>query len=499
MALTRRFFIGGATAFGAFGGNRFLEAIGATLPGKAPSLTFGVVSDVHVRDSSNSASGIATLRHTLEWFRDQGVDAVMAVGDLADFGMVEELQAVAQAWYEVFPDDKAPDGRRVEKLFVYGNHDYHGYLYGDHAVKRHAKEASHIDFGAWSRNHILRSDLAGWWKKIFHEDYTRLYRKEIKGYTFLGQHWDDGTGMETRYGNCPFGEELKGFLEAHGQSLDPTRPFFYFQHPHPKNTCYGPWAWGHDRGLVTEVLSSYPNAMAFSGHSHYSLTDERTIWQGAFTSVGTSSLRYTGTPYDQRSPFGYENTTTGQPCDEQKVMADFSAGDCRQGMLWRVYDDQVVVQRREFVSDLFVGPDWVLPLQTVEPKPFDFASRMKKARVPEFPKGAKVTVKKVKAKTCKGGEKDAYELTFPPALADAASRPWEYEVVAQGENEKKQSFHVMAEGFNHARTHRRATADMMCRIPTDRLPKGLRSFSVVPLDCWWNRGKALAVDVVAQF
>jgi hypothetical protein len=76
-----------------------------------------------------------------------------------------------------------------------------------------------------------------------------------------------------------------------GKKIDPSLPFFYVQHPHLKDTCYGPWAWGHDAGITTKTLSAYPNAIAFSGHSHYSLTDERTIWQGAFTSVGTGSFR----------------------------------------------------------------------------------------------------------------------------------------------------------------------------------------------------------------
>ena len=508
MNISRRFFIGGATAFGAFGGNRFFEAFGGVAPAQKPNLKFGVVSDIHITcvgaDQKMEGWGNnLTFRHTLEWFRDQGVDAVMVVGDLADNGMVEQLQAVAQAWYAVFPDDKAPDGRKVERLFVYGNHDYHGYLYGDHAAKRHAKEAPGTEFGAWSRDHVLRSDIGGWWKKIFNEDYSRLYCKTIKGYTFLGQHWDDGKGMETKYGNCPFGVELKSYLDANGKSLDPKKPFFYFQHPHPKNTCYGPWAWGHDSGLVTQTLSSYANAIAFSGHSHYTLTDERSLWQGAFTSVGTSSLRYTGMPYNQRLPFGYENTTTEgkgtAEADAKKVMAKFNGGDCRQGMVWNIYDDCIVVQRREFLNNVFLGPDWVMPLTTAEAKPFDFAARAKKARAPEFPQGAKVVLKKVKAKTRKTNghdsvEKDAYELKFPAALAVTGARPYEYEVVAYGAEGKTESFHFIAEGFNHALSHKKATADMVCRVALDRLPAGTTHFTVAPMDCWWNKGAAVKVE-----
>lgn len=509
MQFTRRFFIGGAAAFGAFGGARFRPLLAGEAPAKRPNLVFGVVSDIHVTHvgAGEKAEGWGnnlTFRHTLEWFRDQGVDAVMVVGDMADHGMVDQLQAVAEAWYAVFPNDRAPDGRRVEKLFVYGNHDYHGYLYGDHAAKRHAREAKEASFDAWSRAHVLRSDLAGWWRKIFHEDYARLYRKDVKGYAFLGQHWDDGKGMETKYGGCPFGLELKGYLGAHGKALDPKRPFFYFQHPHPKDTCFGPWVWGHDAGLSTQVLSAYPNAIAFSGHSHNTLTDERALWQGAFTSVGTSSLRYIGTPYNQRLPFGYENTSTegktAAACNARKVMGDFSAGDCRQGMLWRVWDDCIVVSRREFLSDLSLGPDWVMPLAAAEPRPFAFAARAKKAKAPQFPKGAQARLRKVKAKTRRtpgydAAEKDAWELTFPAALAEDGARPFEYEVVAHGAEGKTEAFHVVAEGFCHPRGHRRARADSSCRVAADRLPPGATRFTVTPLDCWWNRGAPLEAKI----
>lgn len=502
MKLSRRFFIGGAVSFGAFAGNRFVKAAPGTFLGKKPNLTFGVVSDIHITkvgadEKMASWGNNLTFRHTLEWFRDQGVDAVMVVGDMVDTGMVEELQAVAQAWYAVFPDDKAPDGRTVEKLFVNGNHDYHGYLYGDHAAKAYPDEAER-------RRHVLRNDLGGWWKKIFNEDYSRLYRKTIKGYTFLGQHWDDGTGMETKYGSCPFGVELATFLDANGKTLDPSLPFFYFQHPHPKDTCYGPWAWGHDSGLVTKTLSAYANAIAFSGHSHYTLTDDRSLWQGAFTSVGTSSLRYTGMPYNARHPAGYENTTTEakerDTLDAQKVMGKYNGGDCRQGMLWNIYDDRIVVQRREFLSNLFVGPDWVMPLGAAEPKPFAFAQRAKKTTAPEFPADAKIVLKKIKAKTRKtpsgdAAEKIAYELTFPAALGAAGSRPHEYEITAEGAEGKTAIFHVIAEGFNHALEHPRAKADSSFCVAADRLPAGLKRFSVRPLDCWWKKGAPLSVDV----
>ena len=122
MNISRRNFLIGGAAFaslGAFGGNRFKRAAAGFKAGGRPRLRFGVLSDIHIlrigADEKMSGSGNnLTFKHALEWFRSQGVDAVVIAGDMADKGMDENLMAVADAWYSVFPDDKHPDGRRVE-------------------------------------------------------------------------------------------------------------------------------------------------------------------------------------------------------------------------------------------------------------------------------------------------------------------------------------------------------------------------------------------------
>ena len=509
----RQFFIGGAAAtgvFGAFGGNRFFAAAGFKADG-APKLRFGVVSDIHITkvgadEKMEGWGNNLTFKHTLEWFRSQNVDAVVIAGDMADKGMVDQMEAVAQAWYAVFPDDRYPDGRPIEKVFVMGNHDYHGYLYGDYAAKVYPDRDERV-------KHVLRSDFATRWKRIFNEDYARFYCKKIKGYTFLGQHWDDGKGMETGHGSCDFGAELQAFLAAKGGTLDPSLPFFYVQHPHPKDTCYGPWAWGHDRGKVTQALSAYPNAIAFSGHSHYSLTDERSVWQGAFTSVGTSSLRYSGMPYNECPPFGYENTPTegkqGWRYDAAKLMRRFAGGDCRQGMLWSVYDDCIVVKRREFLSNLDVGDDWVLPLPSAEPKPFAFAERAKKFRAPSFPAGAKLAVSTVKAKS-RGGksrdgkeslpsvEKSAFKVVAPAAVADKNARLYKLEFVAESKDGTKKTKLIIPEGFNHAPGHKKSSATSFCLFARDEFAAGDVRFTVTPFNCFGARGTPLVSNWVAN-
>ena len=302
-ATTRREFLrfsagGFAASWAMFHATALAEAVAPR-----PPLRLGGVSDIHIRNNGKTANNYVggttgTFRAALQYFRDKRVDAVVIAGDMADKGLDTHLLAVAEAWYSVFPDDKYPDGRPVAKFFVTGNHDWEGFNYGKLAEKLYPDAAERA-------KHVLQKDMAGWWEKAFHEPYAPIYSKEIKGYTFIGAHWDmGGYGPEAGKKVYAFGR-IADFMSANGKKIDPALPFFYVQHPHPKDTCYGSWAWGHDKGIVTKTLSAYSNAVAFSGHSHYSLTDERSIWQGAFTSVGTSSLRYTGLPIRERVPDGF--------------------------------------------------------------------------------------------------------------------------------------------------------------------------------------------------
>ena len=501
----RQFFIGGAAfgALGAFSGCRFFPSAAAASDG-APRLRFGVISDIHIlrtgADEEMGAYGNSlTFRHTLEWFRSQNVDAVVIAGDMADRGMDVHLMAVSEAWYAVFPGDRYPDGRPISKFFVTGNHDWHGYTNGNIAETLYPDAAERA-------KHILQKDMAGWWEKAFHEPYAPIYSKEIKGYTFIGAHWDmGGYGPEAGKKVYAFGR-IADYMARNGKKLDPALPFFYVQHPHPKDTCYGPWAWGHDKGIVTQTLSAYSNAIAFSGHSHYTLTDERSIWQGAFTSVGTSSLRYTGLPTREFVPQGFENgrafADDAWRRDALKIHGMFNRGDCRQGMLWDVYDDHITVKRREFLSNLDIGEEWVLPLPVAESRPFAFAERAKKVNAPQFPAGSapEITVVKVKNRggtspdgkeTIPSQEKPTYRIVVPPVVKDNRARLYTLEFTAEAQGVAPQKKVVLPLGFNHALAHEQNAKKHTCYFRVEDFGKGPVRFTVTPVGCFGARGRPL--------
>jgi hypothetical protein len=489
-AISRRGFIGGAAACGM---SSFAAAAGNFRSGR-PNLRVGVLSDIHIRIDGATGRKVdysddATFIHALEWFRDQGVDAVMITGDITDYGKISEMQLVADDWFRVFPGDRAPDGRKVERLFVMGNHDW-DYFPSDAAgnLRRYgAAEAADIP------KNLICGDPDGVWRRIWHEPLERVFMKNVKGYVFAGAHWMGGKGPGRYSATGPF-------LEKHRRDIDPSRPFFYMQHPHPKDTVC-PWTRFHDGGASTGILSTFPNAVALTGHSHYSLTDERCIWQGAFTSVNAGCLRFTEPPLDSRPPLGWENTRAAHNQklnDPGKMMplmwADWTG---RQGMLMDVYDDRIVFVRRDFLHDLSLGDDWVVPLGAGASKPYKFAPRAERSLAPEFPAGARLKVRKIRAKSRgvdgRGGgapETDAFEVTVPQADAVSTARPFEYELAAVDEGGKRTELTPLLDaGYAHSPKNAGRQVPLKCPVAFDRLPKSGRfRFEAVPVGNWGKKG-----------
>ena len=179
--ISRREFISGAAAFGLVGWRLFAAPPGWKHGGK-PNLVFGVISDTHLR-TRHGASGKPGknwpnryLAVALRYFKSQNVDAVVHCGDMAHRGQVEEMQFHANVWRKVFGKD-AP-----VKLFVTGNHDSDGAGYGGF-------EAGNYPDPVVRAKHVLATDMAGNWERIWGEKYEPVWHKEVKGYHFFGSNW----------------------------------------------------------------------------------------------------------------------------------------------------------------------------------------------------------------------------------------------------------------------------------------------------------------------
>ncbi len=488
VGITRGEFLKLSLCSGAFAATRPLRVLAEDLPAGNPNLILGIISDVHVamrrKNGQLVFEGEERLRRTFEWFRSRRVDAVAICGDMADQGLREELNAVGRSWLSVFPDDKAPDGRHVEKLFVYGNHDWEGYKYGDAARKF---------FGAEGYDHAINKDLAAAWREAFREEYAPIWRKEIKGYSFVGAHWiaDHCRGWDEI--GVP---QAAPWFKSNMRTLDPKKPFFYLQHPPLKDTCHGPWHWGHDIGEMTRLFAeSFPNAIALTGHSHASLSDDRAIWKKEFVSINAGSLKYTGLEYGDLAPNIRENDGGMRGLSAEmlarRVMRRISTGDGHHGLLARVYDDRIIFERRDFEDLGLLGEDWILPLgKGVAIRHGNVA--------PQFANGAALAVHMGSGKNRGGGavrseDQVALEIKIPPANRHCAGRVFDYRITIAGTNGATDEKFVFSEGFHRSATSSRANAPTIFKVALGALSaRGDLDIRVAPRSSLGAEGDALA-------
>ena len=410
--IDRRSFLTSATVLAAAGAMR--PTIAALQPKGPPRLRFGILSDIHITDEASTGPFEKALRKFDEW----KADGVIACGDLADWGVIPQLERVAATWFKVFPGGRRSDGAKVENLMHYGDHDTSGYFYRGNpgCVK------TYPDVEKMKKDIIPLGDRKAIWENAFKEEWAPIVHTRVKGYDFILSHFTRGEKGNEWGDNVPGLEE---FFEKLAPKLEKNKPFFYSQHRIPRGTVGNEYLYGQDDGSTTKLFSKYPDLMAFCGHAHLACFDEQALWQGAFTCLQVPSLSYNTTQGGRDN--GYASATPWKSPRWQ--MQFFPLGHTKQGLFAKVYDNAIVISRHDFRFGQILGPDWVIPLPLSGDRPFAYARRAQTEPVPVFPDGAEVSVTRRMKKDRTGKERDIYEVTFPAAVSKVgAPRAHDYEV-----------------------------------------------------------------------
>ena len=390
--MNRREFLFSAGAVTLVSGCRSFDLFGA------PEMTFGVVSDIHV----TTPKSCRMLERSLRYFRRRGVDAVMIPGDLTDWGLKSGLVSVKRTWDKVF------GGTDVVPLFCTGNHDYDGWAYGDMTMEMHANGYSEDE-------RLTKLGLAETWKEVFGEDFANVRCRRVKGFGFV---------------SCEFGakdgKELKAWFDANGSQLKGTKPFFFFQHLPIKGTTVDSFGWA-DGGVTKPVLDGYANCIAFTGHTHCPFIDERQIWQGEFTAVGTPSLSYAWYLGTNENGEGNRQGKSKQAMQMIPDRRDLRGG---QGFLVSVWSDKVVIERRDLEEDAEGAPEWLVPLPAGSAKPYANGVRDGKEPVPQFPADAALDVETRNTENRMGHWTIVMNCEFPSAVVPNGCRVFDYEIKA---------------------------------------------------------------------
>lgn len=220
-----------------------------------PVLRFVACSDIHLDGDKNQQAAIrfANLFNDMYEYAEgceyKNLDAVLVAGDFTGGGAEKEYQI-----YNKIIEENKKDETQV--LTILGNHEFIDYRDVDATVG--------YDVFRQYINEDVDTDIV------------------INGYHFIGVSYDDNG--KTYSGKTEWlDERLKN-----ATAEDPDKPVFVYQHPHPALTVYGSVNWSDVDTRM--VLSKYPQVVSFSGHSHYTPSDPRSVWQGDFTAVGCGSL-----------------------------------------------------------------------------------------------------------------------------------------------------------------------------------------------------------------
>jgi len=334
-----------------------------------PIVRFTVASDVHLKDSGGEAeayrlglmmrSSYAIAASSSSYTK---LDAVAFAGDITDSGTPTELQQ-----FKGICDANLQGA--TKNLTILGNHEY----------------------GYDSANTISN------FESIVGLPYR--FNTEINGIHFIGVSPDNGGSGYTVETQIWLNNQLKKAVAE-----NPTNPIFVFQHHHIWGTVYGSESWGTID--LTAVLSQYPQVIDFSGHSHYPMNDPRSIWQGAFTALGTSTLSY----------FEMEAFMFGP--------GQFPAGNHNAAQMYVVEVDAHGATRIrcfDLLANQFVGETYFIATPSDKTTfAYNTANRRAKDDNPVFAADTKLTVTK--------NTDGSYSINFPAATDKLIVRQYEIEV-----------------------------------------------------------------------
>lgn len=265
---------------------------------------FAVMCDLHFGNHEGEGPMVKVPRALRHLLGKGQLDALFICGDLTDGGTAAQYADLRK----VFADTTiVPEGLRV--VFMQGDHDNYDAN----------GQANYLSYTGQPLDQFL----------------------DIKGYPFIT------FSIRGRRGYDGYDDVERTYLERQlerAARLYPGKPIFVFTHVPTYGTVYGSCAgeggWGTH--LLADIVEKYPQVVLFSGHSHFPLSDPRSIHQGRFTSVNVGSSTYAEIEPDCVDegihPADYENVTEGLI-----VSADASANLTLQR--WDTFRDEEILPR----------------------------------------------------------------------------------------------------------------------------------------------------------
>lgn len=237
--------------------------LGSVHDGK--NLRVGILGDTQLpgseeEEQANKGVYKANLKAALELMKEQKVDLLIHVGDFCEVASDFGYQTYLSVFNEVYSDAAS----RPVTQYIMGNHDF--WTEGSHG------------YPGYKQNLFE--------KNLEQSPWTHLI---LNGFHFIAASPDSGDSSRAYTGRAlNWLDEQIALAEKEAEK--DGKPIFVITHQNPSATVYGSGEWG-DQSLKS-LLDKYPQAVSISGHSHFSILDERSIYQDKFTAFTTQSIAY---------------------------------------------------------------------------------------------------------------------------------------------------------------------------------------------------------------
>lgn len=445
------------------------------------TLSVAVISDLQLPNSkSKDTHQYESFEKTLTMIKDRNPDVLIIAGDYTDVGTRNAWGTYKEIYDKVMADSKEPI-----MMGIMGNHDYWlPYFAECFEVPTPAKQI----------------------KRFTKYTGQPLYSHQtVNGYHFICWSSSDGSYDKSYENKDQMRAEIEKAIED-----DPSKPVFVITHLNPSETAYGSDEWGNDD--INEVLKDYPQVVSLSGHSHYSLLDERSIFQGSYTALTTQSLDYI------ELETGKYNGSVPKDAYGNRNLAE----DMPLCLFMSVSDDNVTIERLEANTGKTAKEPWVIEAPFDNPAKYQLETRKADNSAPVLDSNLTVSVKKItdinsekqNAVSFKAGRDDDFVHSYRLRFLDENKQPLTFAETDYDGNVLRydaEGNRVSADSDDYGKAQEKQIDNLLyfsdfclglenmsdtalLRLPKN-MPKNTKYIEITAIDSWDAESKSVACAV----
>jgi hypothetical protein len=299
-------------------------------------LKFAAISDTHIQDSNGTPSKkLAAALGQLNNRAKDSLNAVFITGDLTDYGMPAQVVELKRVF-----DSSPVNLSKTRFILAIGNHEYYN---------------SQINGAVWNGGYLFKNVFGdeAYYGATDSEITAGDYHTVVNGYDFIA------VNCTQYYGGVKYSDSDIAWLKAQlvkAAANHPGKPIFVGSHPNITGTNIGSNEGAYWNGSdLYNVFKDYPQVIFFCGHLHFPEQDERSIWQGDFTTVGIGSVYYC-------SNHSVDDETGKTFIDIAYGFETSDAYNTSQGYYVEVdRNSNVKITRLDFAHNEEIKKPWVIP------------------------------------------------------------------------------------------------------------------------------------------